>query len=145
MAKLRVEVEVRPTEDKEKVLQALGNIIDVSKAVVREEDRGKIKIIVAEARSLEPLAKLHDALRRERILDAARKMLKKGLRGNLLMFKLNKQAAYMNRVSFVDSDAESPLGAITVIVEHDNPREVIDWLAPKTSMGRPLWERGMPS
>ncbi|WP_228546751.1 hypothetical protein [Hyperthermus butylicus] len=45
----------------------------------------------------------------------------------------------------VDMDSEAPLGPITFIVEHSNPREVVDWLAPPTRMGRPIYEKPMPS
>ncbi len=143
MPRIRVEVEIRPTEDPEKVEKALRNVFEPDK--IRIEERGSgYKVLVAESYSYRSLIKLHDLIRRERILDAARSMLRKGVMGNMLIFKINKQAALQNRLSFVDMDSESPLGPITFIIETDNPYEVIDWLAPKTSRGRPLWEREMP-
>ncbi len=143
MPKIRVEVEIRPTEDPEKVKKALRNVFDPDR--IRIEERGNgYKILIAESYSYRSLLKLHDLIRRERILDAARSMLRKGVMGNMLVFKINKQAALQNHLSFVESDAESPLGPITFIIETENPYEVIDWLAPKTSRGRPLWEREMP-
>ncbi len=137
-----MEAEVRLTEDLEKVKQAILNIIDPD--VVRVEDLGQGRILVAESNSLRALEKLHRLLRIERILDAARGAMKRGLSTGRLVFHLHKQAAYRGRLSFVSGDHESPLGAIRVIIEHENPREVLDWLAPPTSRGRPLFERSMP-
>ncbi len=143
MVKVRVEVEVRPTEDLEKVRKALLNVFEPGEIKVIERDRG-YKLIVGESRSYRSLIKIHELIRRERIMDAARSMLRRGVIGNMLIFKVNKQAALQGRLSFVESDSESPMGAITFIVETSNPYEVIDWLAPKTSMGKPLWEKDMP-
>lgn len=143
MVKIRVEVEVRPTEDLEKVRRALLNVFEPGKIEVIERDKG-YKLLVGESNSYRSLLKIHELIRRERIMDAARSMLRKGVIGNMLIFKVNKQAAYQGRLSFVETDSESPMGAITFIIETDNPYEVIDWLAPKTSMGKPLWEREMP-
>lgn len=143
MVKIRVEVEVRPTEDLEKVKKALLNVFEPGKIEVVERDKG-YKLLVGESSSYRSLVKVHELIRRERIMDAARKMLRKGVIGNMLVFKVNKQAAYQGRLSFVDTDSESPMGAITFIIEANNPYEIIDWLAPRTSMGKPLWERDMP-
>lgn len=141
-AKVVVEVEIRPTEDESKVLAALANFFDLGP--LEFIDAGRSKIAIGSSDSLASLAKLHRALRAERILDAARNALKKGVQGSTITFYLHKQAAYVGRLSFVDGDHESPLGAIKVTVTHDNPQEVIDWLAPPTSKGKPLWEREMP-
>ncbi len=84
-------------------------------------------------------------MRRERILDTARSILKRAVRGNTIMFRINKQAAYRGRLSFSEEDVRSPLGPITFIIECRDPNEVIDWLAPPTSRGHPIWEKKMPS
>jgi predicted RNA binding protein with dsRBD fold (UPF0201 family) len=133
-----VEAEVRPTEDIERVKKAINNIFDGNVEV----DEGVARL---ECRSLECLGKFHTKLRQQRILDTARSVLKKGAFGEYIEFMLNKQAAYAGKVSFVTDPDESPMGPIRVLIKHPNPSEVIDWLAPKTSHGRPLWEREMPS
>ncbi|GAB6147911.1 RNA-binding domain-containing protein [Stetteria hydrogenophila] len=137
-----VEVEIRPTEDPDKVRRAVENIIDPDE--VRIEEVGGVKILIAESRGLHGLVKLHRLLRQQRILDAARSVLKKSVQGNRITFYLHKQAALMGKASFVGGDHESPLGAIKVTIEHPDPNAVIDWLAPRTAMGKPLWEREMP-
>ncbi|MCQ4350305.1 MAG: hypothetical protein NO126_05535, partial [Sulfolobales archaeon] len=95
--------------------------------------------------SLKGLQKLHKMLREERILDSARKHLLNGLEGDKLVFMLNKQVAFVGKVVFADSDRESPLGPIKITVESKNPLAVVDWLAPKTAKGVPLWENPMPN
>ncbi len=137
-----VEAEVRPTEDEAKVRKAVESFFTPES--VRVEDLGSTKILVAEAGSLRSLEKLHWLLRAERILDAARSAMKKGIQGNKLVFYLHKQAAYVGRLSFVSGDHESPMGAIRITIEHPEPRQVLDWLAPPTVRGRPVYEREIP-
>jgi len=79
------------------------------------------------------LTKLYNLLRRERIRDAARAVLFGGMSERTIVFYLNKQVAYVGHVSFSQPVGESPLGPIRVEIECDNPREIIDWLAPKTT------------
>jgi predicted RNA binding protein with dsRBD fold (UPF0201 family) len=56
----------------------------------------------------------------------------------MIIIKLHKQAALAGKVNFCETDDESPMGAIQVIVETNNPELVIDWLAPGTdAYGRP--------
>ncbi len=138
-----VEAEIRPTEDEEKVLKAITNIFDVDKVEIL--DSGISRVVVASSNNITSLSKLHKALRTERILDTARSVLKKGVKGSTIVFHLHKQAAYVGRISFVDGDHESPLGAIRVTIHYDNPQDLIDWLAPPTSRGKPLWEKEMPA
>lgn len=142
-SRVAVEAEVRPTEDRDKVLRALLRIIEPES--VREERLGDTIYLIAEAGRVSSLSKLYYMLRSERILDAARSAMKKGLEPGRLTFYLHKQALYVGRLSFVSSDHESPLGAVKIVVEHEDPHSVVDWLAPPTSRGRPLYERPAPN
>lgn len=141
--KVRVETPLKPTEDEAKVLGLVNEVLEADRVFV--EERGSEKWVVATARCVSSLSKLWQMLRRERILDAARKRMLAGIRGNRLVFMLHKQALAVKRLSFVDDERESPLGPVIVEVLHDDPKEVVDWLAPPTSAGKPLWERGPPS
>lgn len=142
MPRIRVEAELRPTESEDKVKRSIMNVFSPDRIVV--EEYGDRKLVVAEAYSYSSLRRLHELLRRERILDAARSYMLRGSMEGVLVFKLNKQAAYMGRVSFVDMDTESPMGPITFIIETEKPREVVDWLAPPTRMGKPIYEKREP-
>jgi predicted RNA binding protein with dsRBD fold (UPF0201 family) len=143
MARVRVEAEVRPTEDVERVKKAILNVFTPDTIHV-EDLGGGYQLVVAESYSLKGLVKLHEKLRMERILDAARSYMLRGIDRGLLVFKLNKQAAFVGRVSLVDLDAEAPLGPIVFTIEHSDPRAVVNWLAPPTKMGRPIYENPMP-
>ena len=127
---VQVKVEVNPTEDLEKVRQAVENVFGSLK--LEEKTQRKGSLLVAQAKDLESISKFGNLLRRERIRDAARGVLFQGLKGNTITFYLNKQVAYANHVSFCEPVAESPLGPIKVQIKCDNPVKLIDWLAPRT-------------
>ena len=129
--KVYIEAEVNPTESEEKVKRAVENIFGNVQTRIQSTSKGAI--LTAEAEGLESLTKLYNLLRRERIRDAARGVLFEGLKGNAITFFLNKQVAYAGHISFSKEVAESPLGPIKVKIECANPRQLIDWLAPKTT------------
>ncbi len=142
MFMLIVTCEVRPTEDKDKVVKAVTNLFSLSKIEVVEDY--PYNKLVGESDKIESLVKLHRLLRQERILDAFRNVLLNNKVGNTTEFKLNKQSAYVGRATLVTLDGESPLGPIVVRIISDKIDEVIDWLAPKTVGGHPTQERSMP-
>lgn len=142
MLLVRVEAEVRPTEDPEKVVKAVKNLLDIELKVI--ELPNEYKLVTGESSNINPLRKLHALLRQERILDAARSYMLRNRRGNSLELKLHKQAAYVGRISLVTYDEESPMGPIRVIIASDKINDIIDWLAPPTSQGRPIWEKPPP-
>ncbi|MCS7113812.1 MAG: RNA-binding domain-containing protein [Nitrososphaerota archaeon] len=128
---VHVEVEINPTESEEKVKRAVENIFGSLPAQLKPlADR---KLLVIDAKGIESLTKIYNLLRRERIRDAARGALFEGVSGNTITFFLNKQVAFAGHVSFSKAVAESPLGPIRVQIKCDDPRQLIDWLAPKTA------------
>jgi len=128
---VHVEVEVNPTEDPEKVRRAMENIFGSTEFEVKPHGRGSL--LVAKTKGIDGLTKLYNLLRRERIRDAARRVLFDGLGEKSIVFYLNKQVAYAGHISFSKPVAESPLGPIRIQIRCDNPRELIEWLAPKTT------------
>jgi hypothetical protein len=128
---IHVEAEVNPTEDGEKVKRAVENMFSIAEYKIKPSRRGKT--LIAKAKGMEGLTKLYNLLRRERIRDAARGVLFKGLDGSSITFCLNKQVAYAGHVSFCQPVAESPLGPIKVQIKCDKPKELIEWLAPRTT------------
>ena len=127
---IHVETEINPTEDEEKVKAAIANIL--SNASVSTKPAHKGSILIAEAKGQDSLVKLRNVLRNDRIRDAAKKLLFRGIRGNTISFCLNKQVAFAGHVSFSEETAESPLGPLGVTIETDNPRQLVEWLAEKT-------------
>jgi len=128
---IRVEAEVNPTEDHEKVKRAVENVFGNVDFEVKPQRWGSL--LIAKAKGMEGLTKLQNLLRRERIRDAARGVLFEGLSEKSIVFYLNKQVAYVGHLSFSKPVAESPLGPIKVQIRCDDPRKLVEWLAPKTA------------
>lgn len=126
---LQVETEVNPTEDVEKVKAAVLNLF--ANLSVRIEPQRIGSILVAEAKTQQSLENFQAALRRDRVRAAARKLLHSSVKGNTISFYLNKQVAFVGHVSFSNETGECPLGPLKVVIETENPRELIDWLAPR--------------
>jgi len=143
MFRLVVEAEIHPTEDPERVRQAVRNILPQLAPDVQTV--GTTSVLKAESNDVSTLIRLHTLLRRERILDAARRSLFTGVSENNLEFGLNKQAACSGRVSFCEPEAPSPLGPIRFVVLCSDPSRLVEWLAPKTVHGKPVSEQSMPS
>lgn len=136
-ARVLVQTELNPTEDESKVREAIFSL--TGSRNFRKMSQGRKTYLVQEGdeRLLSPLRSL---LRRERILDAARKMISRSVEDNSLTFCLNKQVALTGHVSFCRPQRESPLGPISFQVISDNPNSLIDWLATRTSGGVPVDE-----
>ena len=128
---VHVMVEAKPTEDLGRVKRAAENIFGSLKFDVKPKGLGK----VLKART-ESVNILTDLLRRERIRNAARRVLFGGLRENGIVFYLNKEAAYIGHVSFSETMVDPPLGSIKVTILCENPRELIERIAPKTTLQR---------
>jgi hypothetical protein len=138
-----VEAQLRPTEDEARVMQAILNVFDPDE--VEKIDMGDYTLIRASSPRLSSLSKLHRLLRVQEILEAARAYMLKNAKGNRLTILLHKQAALRGKVSLLTWDDESPLGPIKITIEFSGDiKDVVDWLAPPTAKGRPLWERGEP-
>lgn len=124
MAMVEVTIRARcyPTEDREKVARAITSIFP--DADIQGEDP-----LVAHSRSLETF---RDLLKRQRIRDAARAVLKRGLRRGSPSFVLNKQVAAVGKISFAEES--HALGDIEVILSAGDIQELIDSLAPEMRM-----------
>jgi hypothetical protein len=125
-----IETEINPTEEAEKVRLAVENIFGALEFEVRVGEYGGM--LIAKTKGAQGLAKFYNLLRRERIRDAARSVLFRGVEGESITFYLNKQVAYAGHISFSAPVGESPLGPIKVRTTCDKPRELIDWLALRT-------------
>jgi predicted RNA binding protein with dsRBD fold (UPF0201 family) len=130
--RLKVEAEVRPTEAKEKVEAAIKKIFPTLE--LRQEGQ----FLAGEATDVSALSRVHQLLRTQAILDTARSVMLKGKDGGAVKFMLNKQAAFVGRVSF--TEGESPLGPIVVTLEAPDTEKLIDYLVPRTHDGKPIKE-----
>ncbi len=120
MVEVRLSARCHKTEDRSKVVAAMNLLFP--DAVFEGEDP-----VVAHSRSLE---RFSEQLRRQRIRDAARAVLRKGLSGSSTHFTLNKQVATVGKISF--SQESHPLGDIEVVFEDPDVEGLIDRIAPNT-------------
>lgn len=125
-----IETVVNPTEDFEKIKLALENLFIFSS--IELVKKNKISVI-ARVDGIEGLTVFKNLLKQDRILNAARKVLIKGSSDKSTVFYVNKQAAYMKRISFCEPTSESVLGSIKVQIESDDIRTLIDWLTSLVS------------
>jgi predicted RNA binding protein with dsRBD fold (UPF0201 family) len=125
-----VETEIYPTESEENVKTAVTNFLDNATLTVKPAAKGSTLTAVAKGEA--SLIKLRNMLHNDRIRDAARRILFKSIRGNMISFCLNKQVAFAGHISFSEATGESPLGPLRVNIETDNTELLIGWLAEKT-------------
>ncbi|HHT75414.1 MAG TPA: RNA-binding domain-containing protein [Methanomassiliicoccaceae archaeon] len=110
-----------PTEDREKVRRALLNLFPEGEVEEHED------VIIVRTESGERLRQL---IIDHHIRDTARSMMLCGRSGRVSSFKLNKQVAYVNKISFVEGSPA--LGAIDIEVEDEDIDAAIDYLAEST-------------
>lgn len=123
---IQIETEVNPTEAEENVKTAVARVF--SDIIVRIETSAVGSVLIGQAQGKKALVNFRDILRRDRVRDAARKVLYSGYKEESIVFFINKQVAYAGHVSFSQESGESPLGPIKVVIECENPRELIAWL-----------------
>ncbi len=137
MIEVEVSAQVNPTEDEGRVRAAIENIFPGLEYEFEEID-GMTPRYVGRG-DKDCLNMLHELLRSRMILDTARTNLR--IKGGIVTFRLNKQGATVGMVSFPADD--EPLGSIWVEIrtEDEGATEmVVDWLAPPTEHGHPLYE-----
>lgn len=135
MVKIEVRAKVNPTEERSKVAAAVANIIDLESGVEDVSGEDYLYFTSGNINSLKPL---YDKLRDQKILEAARSALLSAKTPESLVFHLNKQAAYVNRLHLCGQSGESPLGPITIAVRSKNIVGFIEWLTPPTVKGKPV-------
>ena len=127
--KIEVSVPVYPSEDINKVKQAVSNLITTPN--FNEIQINGITYLTCVLEGLSELDKLREMMKKERIQNAARRLLRKDRSRDTLVFFLNKQAAYVGRLSFSDPAGESPLGPIRFKIVSTDIDLIIDWIAPR--------------
>ncbi|RLI03630.1 hypothetical protein DRO30_00775 [Candidatus Bathyarchaeota archaeon] len=131
MFNLKGEVEVYPTEDLEKVKSAVEKIFSYISFQIKDSCKSDVKILIFESKDKNSLLKIKEILKQEQIRDAAKRYLLENVEENKVVFYLNKQVAYVGRISFCEPYGESPLGPIKVEIECEDPKELINWITLK--------------
>lgn len=124
MPSITLRVRCYPTEDPKKVQEALLKLFP--ECSLDEYEGG----YVGRASSAE---RFKEILRNLRIRDTARSVMLRGIVGNRTSFAVNKQVAYIGKVSFVED--VPPLGGIEIVIEDESLEQLIDEIAPRTVDG----------
>lgn len=121
--KMMARARVNPTEDLDKVIEAISNIFKFDELEIGE---GYV-IVTGESESL---LDLRESLKIRKIRDTAQRMFLKDAEGNKIIFSLSKQAALVSTPNFVDREMSS-LGEIDVTIETDDVEGFIEWIIAK--------------
>ncbi|MEM3926778.1 MAG: RNA-binding domain-containing protein [Desulfurococcaceae archaeon] len=129
MLKVIVEAEIRPSEDPEKVKRAILNIIETENILIEELGNGYY-VMRALGYNKECLRPLRNAIRTQQIEPAFRSYLERYRHGESIAILLHKQASYVGKISLIDSEKESPLGPIKLIItgDDDELNEIVEYL-----------------
>lgn len=114
---------VNLSEDPEKVKQAISNIFPFSE--IKNENFS----IKAQSKELRSLEKIYETILSTQSQKSYTRNLENNLEDGSTWFFLNKQAAFVKRVSICDEAEESPLGPIKVTLTSSNIDDIIDWIA----------------
>ena len=124
MTSVEVTCPVFPSEDPDKVRVAMERIFpDIE---IEETEDGL-------SGRTDNLVRFSKQIRKQRILDTTRSVLIRGRRGNVTRFFLNKQVAFVGKISFCEE--RTILGTIKVVIIDDDIDGLIDRVSPVTVDG----------
>ncbi len=123
---LKVEAPVNPSEDPQKVIDAITRVIDRCSPEFRYGSR-----IVGRATGTESLSLIYEQVRSRSAMGVLRRMLLDNRTGDSTWFLLNKQAASAGVAVVIEHDQESPLGPIRVTISSEELDPLIEWLVPE--------------
>jgi hypothetical protein len=124
---IKVEASVNPSEDPQKVIAAIENVVEKCYPEFRYGSRA-----VGRARGFEPLSLIYEQVRSRSAMGVLRRMLLDNRSGDTTWFYLNKQAASVGIAAVIEDEQESPLGPITVTLDCEELDSLVDWLVPET-------------
>jgi uncharacterized protein len=124
MMTVEITCPVFPSEDPNKVRTAMERIFPDAE-ITESDDR-----LIGKTDNLDHFGR---QIRKQRILDTARSVMLRGKRGDVTRFFLNKQVAYVGKISFCEE--KTILGTMKVVVTDDGLDAVIDRVAPVTVDG----------
>jgi predicted RNA binding protein with dsRBD fold (UPF0201 family) len=123
---VKVEVPINPSEDPEKVIAAINNVIYGCQLKTPYDSTR----IVGSSFGTASLSIIYEQIRSRSIMSVLRKILLSNCTGQTTWFALNKQAAAAGTVVVAEESQESPLGPIKIKVNCSEMDKLIDWLVP---------------
>jgi predicted RNA binding protein with dsRBD fold (UPF0201 family) len=123
---IKVEAQVNPSEDAQKVMDAISNVIDRCSPEFRYGSRA-----IGRASGSEALSIIYEQVRSRSAMGVLRRMLVDNRAGDSTWFLLNKQAAAAGIAAVIEDEQESPLGPIRVTITCEELGSLVDWLVPE--------------
>jgi predicted RNA binding protein with dsRBD fold (UPF0201 family) len=123
---IKVEASVNPSEDPQKVIAAIENVVDNCYPEFRYGSRA-----VGRARGADALSLIYEQIRSRSAMGVLRRMLVDNRAGDSTWFFLNKQAAAAGIAAVIEEEQESPLGPIRVTIDCEELDALVDWLVPE--------------
>jgi predicted RNA binding protein with dsRBD fold (UPF0201 family) len=124
---IKVEAAVNPSEDPQKVINAIETVIERCSPEFRYGSRA-----IGRAMGSEPLSIIYEQVRSRSAMGVLRIMLLDNRAGTSTWFLLNKQAATAGIAVVIEDEQESPLGPIRVTINCEDLDTLTDWLAPES-------------
>ncbi len=124
MPSIEISCPIYPSEDPEKVREAILKVFPDADLEMSEDD------ITGTAGSIERFSK---QIRKQKVIDTNMSVLIHGKRGDRTRFFLNKQVAFVGKISFCEE--KTILGTIKVVITDDDLDDLIDKVAPVTVDG----------
>ena len=124
MPSIEITCPVYPSEDPEKVKTAILKVFP--NATLEESDMGI-------RGTTEDLDRFSKQIRKQKILDTTRSVMLHGKRGDRTRIFLNKQVAFVGKISFCEE--KTILGTMKVIIIDEDIDGLIDKVAPITVDG----------
>jgi len=122
--KITIKTELNKTENKNNLINAMTNIVDIGYDVKNKE-------IIGKSTDYKKLMNLHDRLRNKQTTHIARKVLMRNSDKDMTYILFNKQAAAIDSIVICENSKESPLGPIFMKIKAENILEFIDWFVPR--------------
>jgi predicted RNA binding protein with dsRBD fold (UPF0201 family) len=124
---IKVEAPVNASEDPQKVIAAIENVVEKCYPEFRYGSRA-----VGRARGSDSLSLIYEQVRSRSAMGVLRRMLLDNRSGDTTWFYLNKQAASAGIAAVIEDEQESPLGPIRVTLDCEELDKLVDWLVPET-------------
>jgi len=124
---IHIECKVNPSEDKEKVIKAIKNVIGMDGSII-VKDHNYYRLLSIRLDGIESLKVIREQIHSRQVMNTFRRIMNGNKDGMSTWLYLNKQAAYAGVVSVCESEDESPLGPIKITIESDDIDSLIEWL-----------------
>jgi predicted RNA binding protein with dsRBD fold (UPF0201 family) len=119
--KVLVITQINLTEDVQKVVFAVKNVLPNSEPLIRKNN------LYIEMNNFDGLRKIKDKIRSKKTLAVLQRILYNNFNMQSTWFLLNKQAAFSDVVVLVENENESPLGPIKITVNGCELERINEW------------------